>query len=43
MGLDIAEDSLCFGGEPFDLGFTIDSLLSVVGRNEYCPTGTSGP
>lgn len=43
MGLDITEDSLCFGGEAFDLEFTIDSLLSVVGRNEYCPTGTSGP
>jgi Domain of unknown function (DUF222) len=42
MGLHIDKDSLCFGGERFDLGLTIDSLLSVVGRNEYCAAGASG-
>jgi hypothetical protein len=35
MGLEIGSDTLAHGGERFDLGLTVDGLLSVVGRNEY--------
>lgn len=27
MGLDITADTLCYGGERFDLGLTIDAIL----------------
>jgi hypothetical protein len=38
MGLHIDQDTCPYGGERFDLGLTIDALLSLSGRNEYCPT-----
>jgi hypothetical protein len=34
MGHDIADDTLSYGGERFDLGLTVDAILSAVGRNE---------
>ena len=41
-GLDIGDETLCCEGGRFDLGLTVDALLSVVDRNEYCLTSTSG-
>jgi hypothetical protein len=34
--------ALSYGGERFDLGLTIDALLSVVGKSEYRLTSAGG-
>jgi hypothetical protein len=39
QGLHIDDTTLSYGGERFDLGLTVDALLSVVGRNEYVGAG----
>jgi hypothetical protein len=39
QGLHLEDTSLSYGGERFDLGLTIDGLLSVVGRSEYVGAG----
>jgi hypothetical protein len=41
QGLHLDGTSLSYGGERFDLGLTIDGLLSVVGRNEYVGAGAA--
>jgi hypothetical protein len=41
MGLRIDQDTCPYGGERFDLGLTVDALLSISGRNEYCPTAAA--
>ncbi len=42
QGLQIDDTTLSYGGERFDLGLTIDALLSVVGRNG-CVGAGAGP
>ncbi|MGO8877793.1 MAG: HNH endonuclease [Acidimicrobiales bacterium] len=41
-GLEIDDETLCYGGERFDLGLTVDGLLSVTGRSDY-RVAASGP
>ena len=41
-GLDIDDETLSYGGARFDLGLTIDALLSIAGRNEYVPAEVGG-
>jgi hypothetical protein len=41
QGLHLDGTSLSYGGERFDLGLTIDGLLSVAGRNEYVGAGAA--